>query len=226
MDIETYNKDGKLYPYLLCWYDGTISKSYWIADFNNYDSLLSAVIGDLAIRKYRGYKIYLHNFSNFDGIFLLKGLSKLGKCSPIINDGKFISLTFIKNISKKTSYTLHFRDSYLILPSSLKNLCKSFNSITSKDIFPVKFNDINHIGVVPNIKYFNNISDLEYNEYLKIFIENLWSFKEHALKYCLKDCISLHQVLIKFNELVFNKFKLNITEYTTLPSLSMANFRA
>ena len=124
MDIETYNKDGKLYPYLLCWYDGTISKSYWIADFNNYDSLLSAVIGDLAIRKYRGYKIYLHNFSNFDGIFLLKGLSKLGKCSPIINDGKFISLTFIKNISKKTSYTLHFRDSYLILPSSLKNLCK------------------------------------------------------------------------------------------------------
>jgi hypothetical protein len=47
MDIETYNKDNKLIPYLLCWYDGTIKKSYWINDYNNnFDLLLLNVMND------------------------------------------------------------------------------------------------------------------------------------------------------------------------------------
>jgi hypothetical protein len=54
----------------------------------------------------------------------------------------------------------------------------------------------------------------------------IWNFKEEAKLYCELDCISLYQVLTKFNTLIFNKFKLNINNYPTLPGLSFAIFRA
>jgi len=224
MDIETVNINGTLIPYLICWYDGHTVRSYWNQDFKNFDHLVSSMMGDLCIRKYRDHKIYLHNFSSFDGIFLLKALTKIGNCSPIINDGKLISLLFKFKLSKKDNFTLQFRDSFLLLPSSLKKLGKSFNTEITKDLFPIKFKDINYIGEVPNITYFNDISTNEYNNYVNSF--TIWSFKDESIKYCIKDCISLFQVLIKFNELVFEKFNLNINKYTTLPSLSMAIFRS
>lgn len=40
------------------------------------------------------------------------------------------------------------------------------------------------------------------------------------------DCISLYQILNKFNQLIFNKFKLNIQNHPTLPSLAFAIFRS
>ena len=64
-------------------------------------------------------------------------------------------------------------DSYLILPSSLKNLSNSFNIDSPKDLFPVKLNNINYQGVVPDIKYFNNISLEEYNGYKEQFQDKI-----------------------------------------------------
>jgi len=73
MDIETIKLNNNLIPYFLCWYDGTIKKSYFITDFhNNFDLLLLNVMNDLSIKKYDNYKIYFHNYSEFDGIFYLK----------------------------------------------------------------------------------------------------------------------------------------------------------
>jgi len=44
-------------------------------------------------RKYHGYKVYLHNFSNFDGVYLLKIISSLSnKINIIIKDTKIINL--------------------------------------------------------------------------------------------------------------------------------------
>lgn len=40
------------------------------------------------------------------------------------------------------------------------------------------------------------------------------------------DCISLYQVLIKFNELIFDLFKINIHKYPTLSSLAFAIYRS
>jgi hypothetical protein len=44
----------------------------------------------------------------------------------------------------------------------------------------------------------------------------IWDFKEEAIKYCSIDCISLFQILSKFNQLIFDHFKINITKYPTL----------
>jgi hypothetical protein len=50
--------------------------------------------------------------------------------------------------------------------------------------------------------------------------------KNESIKYCNLDCISLHQILFKFNELIFNLFSKNIHHYPTLPSLAFAIFRS
>ena len=46
--------------------------------------VFNAIVG-ICIRKYKDYKIYLHNFAKFDGYFLLKYLSQIGQTSPVIH---------------------------------------------------------------------------------------------------------------------------------------------
>ena len=82
-----------------------------------------------------------------------------------------------------------------------------------------------YIGSVPEFKYFKNINYQDYLEYKNQFINKQWNFKEESIKYCFIDCISLYEILINFNQLIFNRFNINIHNYPTLPSLSFANFR-
>jgi DNA polymerase type B, organellar and viral len=137
--------------------------------------MLEESIKYLMRRKYDKNKIYLHNFSYFDGIFLLRILSKLTKdIKPIIRDGRLIDIKFTYYV-EKSKYTLYFRDSYLILPSSLRKLAINFQ-VESKGIFPYKFVnnlhiDLNYNGKFPRINFFDLTSDLslEYLNYKNQF---------------------------------------------------------
>ena len=53
------------------------------------------------------FSIYLHNLANFDGIFLIKILSKLGEVRPIIHKGRLVFISF-----RYKKVTLVFKDSY------------------------------------------------------------------------------------------------------------------
>ena len=125
--------------------------------------MLTNCIKSVMQRKYNNYRIYLHNFSNFDAVFLFYVLSTLtDNIKPIINDGKFVDLKFSFAQEK---YKIYFRDSLLMLPSSLNKLCKSFN-VESKTIFPYDFvcEDLiykNYVGPVPQFNKFSNISDIK-----------------------------------------------------------------
>lgn len=184
--------------------------------------MIKNAIKDLNIKKYHNYNIYLYNFSRFDAYFLIKHLYKLGFVEPIIHKGRIIQIEFYN----ENQWTLYFKDSYFLLPNSLKKLCKSFSVKDSKGVFPYLLDNINYQGVTPDIKYFGGISLIEYNNYKDSYINKTWNFKQEAIKYCILDCISLHQILVKFNILIFDKFKLNIINFPTLPSLAFAIFRS
>ena len=226
MDFETVLINNVHTPYLLSWFDGTISKSYFIDSLENLEANIQDMIlramKDLNIKKYEKHIIYLHNLSRFDGYFLIKYLIPLGFVDPRINNGKIISLKFRL---KDSDFTLTFNDSFLLLPASLKNLCNSFNVNTVKSIFPFLLSDINYVGEVPGFKYFTNLALEDYNNYKENYFNKIWSFKEEAEKYCIIDCISLHEILVKFNSLIFNKFQINISRYPTLSSLTFGIFR-
>jgi len=122
-------------------------------------------------RKYYGYRVYLHNFSYFDGIFMLRILAKLGEIKrPIIRDNRLIKIPF----KFDKSGMLYFIDSYLLLPNSLDKLGKSFN-VENKGIFPILFVnkpniDLNYIGEVPDLKYFVNLDYKDYKLYKNKYI--------------------------------------------------------
>lgn len=132
--------------------------------------MLSKCIKDIMIKKYNNYQIYIHNLGGFDGIFLLKILGDLGQIKPIIHNGDLISIEF-----KFKGYIITFKDSLKMLIVQLRNLGKVFGVETQKSIFPYTFvneNNLNYIGEVPDIKYFDNITINEYNEYQAKFNNN------------------------------------------------------
>ena len=236
MDLETVATDigngSTLNPYLLCWYDGLKDKSYSyfidpsLGDIGIKDIIYRAM-KDICIRKYKGYRIYLHNFSKFDAIFLIKYLVLIGSCDPVIHKGKIISFSFSPNWKKASAFgRITFYDSYLLLTSSLSKLSKSFSIDSPKILFPIFLNDINYKGSVPDIKYFKGVSPEEFKEYQNLFKDKIWDFKDESIKYCALDCKALYQVLSKFNKLIFEKFRLNLTDHPTLPSLAYSIFRS
>ena len=71
---------------------------------------------------------------------------------------------------------------------------------------------------------FFKISNEEYQNYRNYY--SFWNLKKEAIKYCEIDCISLYQIILKFNSMIFNLFSKNIHKYPTLPSLAFAIFRS
>ena len=228
LDIETYIKDNIMTPYCISTYDGKMTNSNYILDFKNSDEMLLSTLKSILIRKYNGYNIYIHNMAKFDIIFLLKYLVKLGNVSPIIHNGRIISINL--NYGKNLEYRLQFKDSYLILLAAWAKLAQSFIVDIQKSIFPYKFvneNNLDYIGNVPEFKYFDNskIKLADYNNY-KSNLKGQWNLREETIKYCEIDCISLYQVIFKFSNMIFELFGKNIHHYPTLPSLAFAIFRS
>jgi hypothetical protein len=137
LDIETFVKEKTLIPYLIKFYDGINCYSYWLGNYSDVEAMILDCFKDLLIRKYNSSNVYIHNLAKFDIIFLLKYLVKLGSVHPIIHNGRIICINL--NYGKDNEYQINFKDSYLILLSSLRSLCKSFNVKNGKTIFPHLF---------------------------------------------------------------------------------------
>lgn len=234
MDFETKTDENNImYVITVSIFDGKKVKSFFITDFNNSDELLEYSLNYLLQRKYNGYKIYFHNFSNFDSIFMIKILANLKNTEisrTIKRDSNIIELKLDYNLDGKRKYSLYFRDSLLILPSSLKKLGHSFNVDIVKSIFPYDFvnrNDIslNYEGDVPSIKYFNDITLLEYKTYIKQFKNKKWSLKDESIKYCEIDVKSLWFILRKFQINIYSSFDVDFNNYPTLASLAFGIYR-
>ena len=226
LDIETYIKDNILIPYCISIFDGKIKTNFYVSDYKNVEDMILSSLKSIMNRKYNGYNVYIHNMAKFDIIFLFKYLAKLGDLNPVIHNDRIISIDL--NYGENNEYQIKFRDSYLLLLNSLDKLCKSFKVEIGKSIFPIFFvneNNLNYEGKVPDIKYFNKLNDTKYNDY-KAQWNNNWNLRNEAIKYCNIDCISLYQVIFKFNEMIFDLFRKNIHHYPTLPSLAFAIYRS
>ena len=52
-------------------------------------------------RKYHNQKIYIHNLSNFDGVFLLKHLDNIGKVFFLKREDRILSIKLYFRFNKK-----------------------------------------------------------------------------------------------------------------------------
>ena len=228
--MNTLKLNNKLVPYCISIYDGVKPYSIFINDKFNLDKLFKEFIHNLLtiFESELGSNtliVYAHNLSGFDGNFILKHLLTFGKVKPLIHNGKLISITLKVNIkglgSAHKGKTILFKDSLLMLPLSLRELCNSFNIQNSKGYFPVLLNDLNYKGIFPKFEFFKSISKTEYLNLKNQYTNHIWNFKEEAVKYCELDCVALHQIISKFSILIFNNFKVDPIKSLTLPALAM-----
>jgi len=238
MDVETRDIENEKRVYCISHNDGNRKKSFYLTDYKNNEKLLcSAAIKSLMREKYNKYTVYLHNFSHFDVSFLIGVLSELSskQLKPIIRDGRFIDFKFYFG----NYYYFNIRDSYLLIPVSLSKLSKNFG-LENKGIFPYLFVNNKNInldynGKFPRFKFwdFENKYDtpeyLDYkNSYIKYrstFKNKTWNLKNETIKYCELDTEILYQVLMKFNEIIYSKYKVNAFKYPTISSLAFAIYR-
>lgn len=238
-DIETRTLNGVMSPYCICYHDGERTGYVWLSKFNSVDLMVEAFIRLLLThcskpgqKRYNGYTVYAHVFSKFDSIFILKPLIKI--CSELKYQVHIIKKeSDIINI-RITGFglTINFRDSFLLLPASLRDLAKSFNLPIEhqKGFFPFDFVNqpdvsLDYKGQVPDFKYFSNITLDQYNEYANKYKRFKWDLKREAIIYCELDCISLYHVLIKFSELIFNELQVSLKYTPTTSSLALRVFR-
>jgi hypothetical protein len=231
MDIETISQDFQQLPYLICAYNGSNSISSYgelVDGVINQKTLFSSFINQLLtfFTKSKKLIVYAHNLSGFDGIFIMKHLLQYGKVEPLLHNGKIISIKVKLNVVGYMNKTIVFKDSYLLLPLGLRKLCNAFNISLSKGYFPLKLANILYTGIFPKFEYWTGITLNEYESLLKDYTGIIWSFKDESIKYCKLDCISLHEILTKFNELIFNNFKINAHTCLTLPSLAMKIYKS
>jgi hypothetical protein len=152
----------------------------------------------------------------------MKQLLPFGKVEPLLFNGKLITI----KVRTANGRIIQFKDSYLLLPQSLRKLCLAFDVVVHKGYFPFKLTNFYYTGVFPQFDLWSGITKAVYNT-LKLEHKNkLWNFKLEAVKYCQLDCQSLHEVLTKFNELIFKEFSIDIDKCLTLPSLAMRIYKS
>ena len=152
---------------------------------NNWcDDLASFFRKNFMKRKFDYYKIYIHNFSYFDAVFLLDVLTTLGNVKPLMRENKFLKINFSFKINDndKRICRLIFYDSNLIFQASLRSLSNSFKIENAKTYFPFGFMNknsvnFNYSGAVPKLKEFiGTISEEEYKKYCEKFKNKPWNF--------------------------------------------------
>ena len=254
MDFETKEIRGdrglKMEVVCASIYSTGMSKvlNFKIWDYSSSQLLIESAIKSLLIKKYSGYTVYFHNFGKFDSPFLMNCLACIPdiKLNIIRRNGILIrvNIQYDKTIrGNKTVYksSITILDSLNILPLSLEKLGKCFGS-EFKGMFPLKIlNDpnisLNYEGDVPPIKYFYQpslLNQLAYNSFLKKYMDYKrtfeknglkWNLKDELVKYCEQDVITLHNVLIQFTKLIYEKFDVNILKLPTLPSIAFKLYR-
>jgi hypothetical protein len=140
--------------------------------------MLEDALSFLFKAKYNKHKIYFHNLSYFDSVYIIRILAKISKennyyFKPQIKDGRILNLRL--NFGK--NYNIYFRDSYLLMPESLAKLAISMN-VEHKSLFPLFFPgtvDLDYVGDIPSIKFFKK--DLELSDYSKYY-ESIDNTKE------------------------------------------------
>ena len=229
MDIETIKLDSKITPYLICAYNGTDYIHSYANETLDQKSLVSSFIYQLVTffnKESKTITVYAHNLSGFDGTFILKYLMDFGNVEPILFNGKLMSIKVRLSIEGYKNKTIIFKDSYLLLPLSLRNLCLAFNVSLPKGYFPFYFTNIFYAGVLPAINCWKDISRKVYAGILSEYKNKTWNFELEAIKYCKLDCQVLHEILVEFNKLIFNNFNINIHKSLTLPSLAMRIYKS
>jgi len=215
-DCETYEKNNNVYIYCICY---SIKNEVYSIYKEKSENIVISFLDDVVNKSTDNKTIfYIHNI-NFDGMLIMDSVFKNSlKFEWFVVDTNiyFIKIYYLNNF-------IEFRCSYKFIPISLKNL----NFLSNyKTIFPYKFvreDNLNYIGVVPDISFFNeDVTKEQYYNFLKN--NELFDLKNKTIEYCLNDVKLTLELLVKVLEVMDVKYINLFKKSYSLPSLSYKIF--
>jgi hypothetical protein len=180
LDIETYVENNIAVPYAIGYKTKYNTEIFYMDNSLGYsnDEIILICINSMMVPNNHNSFFYVHNLGHFDGVIIIKALMNTRFNHDfefkIYNDnnGDIVSISIKKKLKNKKIIKITILDSFKMLPMSLNLLCKEFDSNTIKDVFPYKFvtkDNLLYKGIVPAIKFFDNIKFEEYNNYISRF---------------------------------------------------------
>lgn len=192
---------------------------------------------------FSNYTFYVHNNGKFDSHYIVTCL--LMKDSEyenynvnlIVGDSNDNIEMIIKRKKKngrvlykeRNNYgTIRLHDSYKIIPESLNNIAIDMLNLDGKNIFPHTFvnnNNIYYKGLIPEIKYFKNLNQVDY---LKMVgnVKDIWSTKENCLNYLQKDLDILYNAMILFAQTIWHEYGINLRQRKTISGLALLIYQS
>ncbi|KAJ8425849.1 LOW QUALITY PROTEIN: hypothetical protein Cgig2_000481 [Carnegiea gigantea] len=170
---------------------------------DSFDDRSTKVLNDLIVRtlsivrrKRSALTIYFHNFSRFDGIFLLKSIACHHKYElrPLLRNNRLYEL----GVYSGKKMLFRFRDSLNLLLGSLNSLASS--------LCP-------ELGTKGSIDHEN------------VTLSNLGSNKKTLLDYMKQDILLLGGIMRKAQDIYWKLFQINIESKITLSLLALTIFR-
>lgn len=167
----------------------------------------------LSEKRLEGATIFAHNGGSYDHQFVVQYLEKNVipySCLPRPGSShKYLEVMIPRGTEKE--YNIHFKDFFVFMPYSLKQIAKSFQLSIQKGDFPHLFNNgLNdqYLGPLPSLEMYSpnqlkSVSDQEevkewYLEQTEVYCtcaidypcvctKKKWSFQEEIQKYCWLD---------------------------------------
>jgi len=205
------------------WASNKGTNLFYIKNKESSESFVNRIfLSILMTDKFDGFTFYTHNLGRFDSIFILNSLitNKNISIEPIWKDNAILSLSI-----KYKKIKIKILDYLQLIPGTLENILISYNCNVKKGYFPYDFvnkNNLNYIGDKPSKEFYKNITDIVYSS----IPNSNWDLKKETLKYLRSDLEGLLEILSKFNENIFSKYKLNITKFKTISGLALAIYRS
>lgn len=144
--------------------------------------------------------VYFHNFSRFDGIFILKHLALHHhdyKLKTLMRNNRLYEISVYTG-KKKNRLLFRCRDSLNLLPGKLNDLAAS---------------------LCPSLGSKGSI------DYENVSLSNLEKNKESLVDYMMQDIRLLGGVMQRAQEIYYDLFKLDIVSKITLSSVALSIFR-
>ena len=229
-DIECgLDEKNKFVPVSCGWYTSFKEEMYFVKDYTSSDEMFKQCFSDM-FEEAPNYTWYTHNLSGFDSVFMIKTLLREYPNTKLnYKEGKPFNIkSILKNeIEGRKNKSMVFKDSYKLLPMSLKSLIKAYKVETQKLLFPysfLKLDNLDYCGPVPSMKYYEGILKDDYIGIVNSFKDNNWDLKHELIKYMRNDIVALYEVIDLFSKEMFDLENLDITSVSSLSSTALKTF--
>jgi len=200
-DLETYkNGFNESIPYCACLYSKNDKKAFYgercVMDLAEYIYSISTPMNESKTRKKQSVpKIYIYGFNNsrFDNLLIFDEIHRLDNKTKFVFASNSIKIMKFRNISI-------FDISLQYKIGGLRETCKEFELEEEKGVFPYKFvnaYNLEYIGDVPDLEYWNKPEDME--EYIKN-TGSIFNMKEYTIKYCMLDSKLVYELALIHHE--------------------------